>query len=169
MIWVSYHQLITIVWWSSGPFLQTDLVELSQVCRSFCSRMPWQISPQIQFRSRQPQNNDFVVLKTIRNHFGCILRVLIHLDNSFILTSRLMSLDVASILPLNVLPLWCHLFYEVHQLFSSLGMVFIGYKLPVFFSTKCFDSCWVAFQPNHTTWASIFTRPFIFVLLSFDF
>ena len=33
LFWVSFHKLLTIVCWNFGPFLMTELVQLSQVCR----------------------------------------------------------------------------------------------------------------------------------------
>ena len=116
MFWVSFHKLLTVVCWNSGPFLLTDLEELSQVCRPPCSDTPFQLCPQIFYRTEirglwwPLKNIYFVVLKLLCNWFGGMLRVIVHWTMA--LTSWLMSWNVPSRFQHNVLSSSCHLLFS---------------------------------------------------------
>ena len=79
----------TIIWVNFGPFLLTEVVQLSQVFRPPCSHTLFQFCPQMFYMIEVRalwwplQYLDFVVLKPFCHNFGSMLGVIVHLEDPF--------------------------------------------------------------------------------------
>ena len=86
---VAFHKLPTINWVNFGPFILTELVYLSQVCRPPCSHTRVFSSAHkfsIGLRSGLCDglsNTLTVVLKPFCHNFGSMLGVIVHLEDPF--------------------------------------------------------------------------------------